>query len=175
MAGTKGKSGGARPNAGPKTKAEKHETAIEVAERRCADRLPLTLSNLEELADGGTEESEDEYAAAGMVCYEDFETTTDQYGNERITKIKRQLFPDLPPDELVLVKRKIKKFGPDVKANIYLSDRVMGKPSDGDEAKIHAAVEAALHGIFGKLQQILPASDFQRVSEAFANDSGGGH
>lgn len=50
MAGT----GGRRPGAGRKPKAEKYETAIAKAEKRIVDRLPQLIDNLFALADGVT-------------------------------------------------------------------------------------------------------------------------
>lgn len=44
--------GGARPGAGRKRKAQKFETQIQRAERQIADRLPLLVDRMFELADG---------------------------------------------------------------------------------------------------------------------------
>jgi hypothetical protein len=154
----KKKNGGARPGAGrkPKPKTEAQESAIAVAEKRCADRLPLTLANLEEIADGRAEQTEVEEMAAGTITI----------GKGAYVK---PAFPDLPPEQMVLVRRKTVTFAPEARANMYLADRVMGKPSDGDEAKIRTAVEAALDSIFTTLKQTLSAGDFEKISAAFAN------
>lgn len=52
MAGVKGRSGGARATAGRKSRAEKYATPIARAEKRIADKLPLLIDHLFELAEG---------------------------------------------------------------------------------------------------------------------------
>lgn len=49
-----GQNGGARPGAGRKPKAEKHAGAIARAEKRIADRLPMLIDKMMELAEGVT-------------------------------------------------------------------------------------------------------------------------
>lgn len=51
--------GGARPGAGRKPKREKYIGAVEQAERRIADRLPLLIDRMIELADGVSVEEVD--------------------------------------------------------------------------------------------------------------------
>jgi hypothetical protein len=91
MAGT----GGARPGAGRKTKAEKFATAIARAEKRIADRLPQLIDNLIALADGVTVQEVDK------------------------------------DGEAVIFTRP-----PDFKANEYLINRILGKPTEMIEAEV---------------------------------------
>lgn len=105
---------------------------------------------------------------AGTVVVDDVETY-EANGETRTRKFKRRVFPDMEPDELVLARRRIVNEAPDVKANIYLADRVMGKPSDGDQTKIDDAVGAAYDAITDALQQILTPDDFKKAQEALDN------
>lgn len=161
MAGVKGKSGsgGARPNAGRKAKAEKFPTQVQAAEQRCADRLPNNLANLERLADGEAEQTEEEWLAAGTVTI----------GKGAYVK---PAFPDLPPDELVLVRRKTVTYGPDVKANIYLTDRALGRPESADEMKIAQAVEAELEAFIDSIEKNLDPQLRERVFAALPGNIG---
>jgi hypothetical protein len=52
MAGVKGRSGGPRPNSGPKTKRVKFAGPIARAERQIVGKLPDIVGSLLELADG---------------------------------------------------------------------------------------------------------------------------
>lgn len=88
MAGT----GGRRPGAGRKPKAEKYQTAIAKAEKRIADRLPELIDNLFALADGVT---------------------------------VQEMLPDGSTN--------VYTRPPDFKANAYLIDRIMGKPTERRE------------------------------------------
>jgi hypothetical protein len=125
--------GGARPGAGRKPKAETHETAIAGAEKRLADRLPVTIGTLEELADGGLQTVEEIYEPAGTIFVDATETVIDGKGNPRPVRVKVPAFPDLDPAEMVLVKRVVSHLAPDRAANIYLADRIMGKPKERHE------------------------------------------
>lgn len=54
MADGRVNNGGARPNSGPKPKAEKFESAIAAADLRISENLVRYIENLERLADGVT-------------------------------------------------------------------------------------------------------------------------
>lgn len=137
MAGKPGRSGGTRPGAGRKPRSERFARPIAAAEKRIADRLPEVLSNQFVLALGGGERTEEEWAPAGTVMVDGFETETDEAGNVRkVVKVRKPAFPALPPDELVLVKRKVVGLGPDAPANQYLIDRILGKPAQSVEAEV---------------------------------------
>jgi hypothetical protein len=125
------KRGGARPGAGRPRKAEKYAKPIADTEDRIAGRLPKTLTNLEEIADG-TEQIEEEWVEKLTVVVETSEV--DQDG--RVHKVKKQLFPKARPGQLVLVKRKVTKIPPDFRANSYLADRIMGKPTVNAEINL---------------------------------------
>lgn len=125
-------SGGKRAGAGRPRKATTHARPIAKAEKRCADRLPGTIANLERIADGSAPEVEETWEAAGLAVVqvaltdEDGEVVEDAKGRPKL--VKRLAFPGLPPEQLVLVRRKVTTAGPDRQANEYLADRVMGRP-----------------------------------------------
>lgn len=129
--------GGARPGAGRKTKAVKHERQINKAEKRCADRLPETIGNLEALADGGYPRVKEKWEPAALVVLE--LPLRDALGNPMLDAdgkpilAKQQVFPHAKPDELVLVERITEIADRDRAANIYLTDRAMGKPVQKQE------------------------------------------
>lgn len=102
-------------NAGRPRKIEKNIASINQAEGRIKDRLPELIDNLFHLANGGYEKVTCEYQPAGIL-------TVGKGENERL------LFPDKPKDELVLVKKTISIADKDRTANVYLLDRVLGKP-----------------------------------------------
>lgn len=112
--------GGARPGAGRKAKAEKFAAQIAALDDRLADRLQRRADNLEYLAEGGyvEEEIEEEWKAAGLIFVGSGEWAT-------------LAFPHLPPEQPVCIARRVKKrvAAPDRVANIYLIDRIAGKPA----------------------------------------------
>lgn len=112
--------GGARHGSGRKPSAIKFETAIAQAEGRIADRLPSLIDNMFVLADGGYERVEEQWAPAGSLYIGSGE-------------FQRRMYPALPDDELVLVKRTMSVADKDRQANEYLINRVMGKPTERQE------------------------------------------
>lgn len=145
--------GGPRPGAGRKPRAERYAEPIATAEDLIAGRLAELVDNQFTLALGGGERVEEEYAAAGTVFTDDYET--DEFGRSR--KVRRPVFADRPADELVLVKRKRITLGPDARANEYLIDRILGKPTQSVEAEVSGpggeaipvVILAALQKVYG--------------------------
>jgi hypothetical protein len=116
MAFVKGQPGGpGRPR-----KADKNAGAVARAEKQIRDRLPSLIDNMLHLADGGYERVEEEWQPAGSLWIGSGE-------------FARPMYPELAPDELVLVKRKVSIADKDRAANIYLVDRIMGKPTERKE------------------------------------------
>lgn len=109
--------GGARPGAGRPRKQEKYAAPIAAAEDRIADHLPRLIDNLLHLAHGW-EQVEERYEVAR----------------------------DRDPQELVLVARIVRRAAPDRKANEYLIDRLMGRPT----AKVEADLEASDDGVLSR-------------------------
>ena len=134
--------GGQRTGAGRKKKTDKHAGKVAAAEKRIADRLPQTITNLEHIADGGEETVEEEWVAAGTV-------TVGKGPHER------QVFPNKDPLELVCIKRKVVTHSPDLRANVYLADRIMGKPTERVEhsgpegGSIPVSVEQQIDAVYG--------------------------
>lgn len=153
--------GGARPGSGRKAKAEKFAGPIAEAEQRIADRLPLVIDNLEAIADGNAPRVEERWEPAGSIVVE--RLALDSNGNQiydnkgNPATVKTLAFPDKPADEMVLVERKVVTAGPDFKANEYLANRILGKPTeaievsgpDGGTLAITAVFEQAVSKIYG--------------------------
>lgn len=95
--------------------ADKNAGAVAKAEERIRDRLPLLIDNMLYLAMGGYERVEEQYAPAGSLYI--------GFGEHQT-----RMYPMKPADELVLVKRTVSIADKDRAANIYLIDRIMGKP-----------------------------------------------
>jgi hypothetical protein len=113
---TKGNPGG--PGR-PKTSV-KHAAPIAKAEKQIADRLPSLIENMLALASGGYERVEEEYAPAGSLYIGSGDKA-------------QKMYPELPADELVLVKRKVSIADKDRAANEYLINRILGKPTERQE------------------------------------------
>lgn len=122
--------GGSRPRAGRKRKATKYELAVTEAEDKIVDHLPAILDNLLELANGGYERVVEEWQPAGLV-------TLTRHDEEKDAFYQVQAFPDKDPDELVLIKRSVSVADKDRAANIYLMDRILGKPTQKQDIDIH--------------------------------------
>lgn len=108
--------GGRRTGAGRPRKAVKYERQIAAAEDRIADTLAERLDALELLAAGGFEQISETWEPAGLIFV----------GSGEFQSLA---FPQLPPDQLVCVKRVRSIAAPDRTANIYLIDRILGKPT----------------------------------------------
>jgi hypothetical protein len=126
-----GPNGGARPRAGRKPKKTKYELTATEAENKIVDHLPAILDNLIYLANGGYERVEEEWQPAGMV-------TLTKHDEEKDKFYQVQAFPEKDPDELVLVKRKVSVADKDRAANIYLVDRILGKPTQKQDIDLNA-------------------------------------
>ncbi|MDQ2730508.1 MAG: hypothetical protein M3Y56_02525 [Armatimonadota bacterium] len=152
MAGAKGKSGGSRQGAGRKSKAEQFKTPITNAEKRIADRLPQVLDNLFHLADGGYERVEEKWELREV-----FVDDVDQDG-EKI-RVGRH--------ELTLVERKVTYADKDRAANIYLADRILGKPTERQEVETKTlSAQVVVNTTFDELRK-LPAEELaMRYREA---------
>ena len=116
--------GGPRPGAGRPKKAEKYAGQIAATEDRIADRLPQLLGNLLKLANGGFDQIEEKWLPAELVT-------------KGSGEFESRVFPDLPAQQPVLVERKKSRAAPDRAANIYLVDRILGKPT----AKVKAEID----------------------------------
>lgn len=106
--------------AGRPRKLDRHAGAVVKAEKRVADRLPELVDNMLILANGGYQRVEEQWAPAGSL-----------YIGSGKDSVK--MYPDLPDDELVLVKRTVSIADKDRQANEYLINRIMGKPTERQE------------------------------------------
>lgn len=123
--------GGARPRAGRKPKKNKYELTVIQAEDKIVDHLPQILDNLLHLANGGYERVEEEWQPAKLVTITKHDEDKDQF-------YTIPAFPDKDPDEMVLVKRKVSIADKDRAANIYLIDRILGKPTQKQDIDLNA-------------------------------------
>lgn len=105
---------------GRRPKAIKFARPIARAEKQIADQLPALIENMLHLAHGGYERVEEEWQPAGLVYVGSGE-------------FARRAFPDLPTNELVMVKRKASIADKDRQANEYLINRILGKPIERQE------------------------------------------
>ena len=106
--------GGARPGAGRKAKGAKAARKlgpVAAAEDRVTDRLPVLIDNLFYLADGHFEQIEEKWEPG-------------------------EPNPDGTPADRVLASRKITWAAPDRQANVYLVDRVLGRPTERREVTV---------------------------------------
>ena len=121
------KRGGRRAGAG--RKKSKATLLKDQAEQLAADmigaELPGLIANLIKLANGGYQRVEDRYEPAGCVLVDDWIT---EDGKSR--RIRRQAFPNVPPDQPVLVSRIISTADSDRQACVYLIDRILGRPHE---------------------------------------------
>lgn len=125
--------GGTRPGAGRKKTTEKYALPIRRAEKQIVDRLPERVERLHELANGGFEQVTETYEPAGSVLLElplrgaDGQPLLDRGGRPILAR--QRAFPDLAADALICVRRVVSVAAPDRKANEYLLDRIMGRPT----------------------------------------------
>lgn len=117
---------------GRKPKAEKFKRPIAAAEKQCADRLAHNIENLQSLADGGYQRVTEKWEPAGLLLLD--LPVRDSHGDPvkdesgKVQFAKQPVFPDVPPDTMVLVQRTTEIADRDRGANIYLVDRIMDKP-----------------------------------------------
>lgn len=116
--------GGARSGSGRKRNNEKYAAPVATFHDQAASDIDARYRALAFLADGGYEEIEEVYEPAGLIMVNKEVITEDG----RSVNVKEPAFPHLDPEQLVCVQRKKKIAAPDRAANIYLVDRLAGKP-----------------------------------------------
>lgn len=120
--------GGARPGAGRPRNADKYADQIASFHDQVAANINDRYAALQQLADGGFEQIEEEWMPAGLV-----QITKQVVTGEGTVNVRELAFPELPPEQLVCVKRKRSIAAPDFRANAYLVDRLAGKPTQATE------------------------------------------
>lgn len=108
--------GGARPGAGRPRNSEKYAAEIQAFNDLVAAKLAERYAALELLADGGYEQVDEEWKPAGLIFVGSGEWAT-------------LAFPQLPPEQLVCIRRTRSIAAPDRKANEYLVNRILGTPT----------------------------------------------
>lgn len=153
--------GGKRRGAGRKTLAltALRQDTDRAARDLVAGWLPELLGNLKRLADGGYERIEETWEPAGLILID--APALDADGHPLLgprggaVTVKRSAFPDLPPDQPVLVSRRREIADGDREANKYLVDRVLGRPkqavemSGPDGNAIPIAIEQLIGKVYG--------------------------
>jgi hypothetical protein len=135
--------GGARANAGRKKKADRFASEIAQAERRVADRLPQLIDNLMLLADGGWEQVTETLEPAGLI-----QITKEVITSDGTVSVRELAFPELPPEQLVVVRRTRATAAPNLRANEYLVDRILGRPVAAVEAEVEVNAGEELRSAF---------------------------
>ena len=123
-----GSHGGARTGAGRKPRRIKHAAKCNRLDKKLADHIEQAAQNLIKLADGGYERVTQTMKPAGLVQIVRTEETTDARGNPKVLRLLEPAFPDLPPEQLVCVERRVEIGEPDRAANEYIIDRIAGRP-----------------------------------------------
>lgn len=159
MAGSPGRSGGSRTGAGRPKKSEQFKAQISRVNRKIAKGLDGYLEQMEALALGTAEYEERFYEAACTILIEADEAILDEAGEPtgKWRRVKRLAFPNAEPDEMILVRKKVVCPAPDVRALIYLFNRLIGAPpiEDEEEADEQApdtlpeALESGIAKIYG--------------------------
>ena len=139
MPGTQGHSGGARSGSGRKSKSrdELIEPTLQYLDERLQETIDQRFTSLEQLAIGGLQTVTERWELAGSLFIAQCEEVLDADGahtGKTITR-KVRLLPDIPPDQLVLVSRTVKTHAPNLAANIYLVNRLLGKPAPAPTAR----------------------------------------
>lgn len=143
--------GGARSGAGRKPHREKYAKQIASLHDQIAEGLDDRYAALQLLADGGYEQVTETWEPAGLIFVED--VLSDNEGKAQ--RVRRLAFPDLRADQLVCVRRTRSFAAPDRAANIYLIDRIAGRPvqatevSGPDGAAIPLSIEEAITRAYG--------------------------
>ena len=136
--------GGARPGADRKPTAEQFESEIATAKKCCADTLPDRLETVTGLAEGGYEKQMRKMLPAALVMKKKI-----VHDNGVPHNVEEPAFPDEKADKMMCVEETRQRLAPDRAANIYLVDRILGKPTATVEAEITADMGGALIEAFG--------------------------
>lgn len=101
-------------------------TAVAIARKRIGKHFPQIVSNLIEISNGATQITR-KYELAGLV---QVDALTDPDDKGRRLKVKKPLFPNVDPTQMVLVSETEIRFAPDKSANEYLFNRLAGRPAE---------------------------------------------
>ncbi|HEU4327370.1 MAG TPA: hypothetical protein VFS21_29805 [Roseiflexaceae bacterium] len=153
--------GGRRPGAGRPRTSERYAAQIESFLDQAAAGLAQNYATLERLAAGNLEQVEEEYQPAGLIYVR--RPVLDPAGVPRIDANGRPImanqlaFPDLPPNQPVLVRRRIGRTAPNPTVLMYLVNRVLGMPTAAIEGEVDLndpdqlvrRFEAAVEKVYG--------------------------
>ncbi|MGI4791347.1 MAG: hypothetical protein ACRYFS_21170 [Janthinobacterium lividum] len=100
--------------------------AVATARKRIGGKYPEILDALFALIESNEQVSR-KYEPAGLITVDEW-TDPDEKGKQ--LKVKRQLFPNRAPDEMVLVCETIVTYPPDAAVAQFLFNRLAGKPAE---------------------------------------------
>ena len=175
MAGTQGHSGGARPGSGRKRKSrgERLEPTRLKLDKYLQKNMVTRVTAVEQLAGGGLQTITERWELAGTLLIETTEDVPDAHGahtGKTVTRRVRAL-PDTPANELVLAGRTIKTHAPNLAANVYLVNRLVGTPApiaeqaeqaEHDDVAEPNALPAELDAIVKRIYGASPTPDVGR-------------
>ena len=165
--------GGARPGAGRKPKADKFKRQITRADKTIVGDLDVRVRTLTQIADGNYPIEEEVWKPAALVIVDATEIVETDKGAVSV-KIKTPAFPNLPPDEMVLVEKRISVAAPDLKANVYLVNRIMGSPSRQPDEEEAIAATGPLYDLSQLTDEELDVFQTLAAKCSLAKRDGGG-
>jgi hypothetical protein len=139
---------------------EKFERPIARAEQTIADHLPVLISSLLRMATGEMETVEERWEPAGLQTV----SSDTMVGEGDAAKKVRQIlpaFPGTPAAQLVMVSKTIRTAAPDVRAAMYLVDRILDRPAQSPPSVV-PKVAANPTGAGLKITEVIvqtPAAD----------------
>jgi len=150
------------------TLAERTPEVSERATDKLVNALLKSIANLIKIADG-VETVVERWEAAGTITCE---ILIDNPGGRPI-RSQKLLYPDLPPDQMVLVARTITNAGPDRASNQYLIDRVLGKPIEqvSLSTKAGGAVQITAADMLSAVAPLAPAAEIKAKTQKKAEKS----
>lgn len=151
---------------GKQTNLERFSAEVKAAETVIAGYIEAAAKNLLNLADGTAirKTTTESYVMAGSLVRKGPLRGDDGqivYGaNGYPVMVEAPIYPELPAETLVLVDRKVSitELEPDRESNIYLLDRIIGKPKQSTETEItgpdggplEIAFKGAIERIYGQ-------------------------
>lgn len=154
MPGVRGRSGGTRPNAGRKAKAQVYRQEIKETEAAFAQALPAVAKKLVALALGKETTIIEDYTCAALLRRDDF---IEQDGKQ--IKVKEAAFPHLKGTDMVLVRRRAVRPAPSLPAMVKLVERILGTPygmePEEPEEEVAAPEEMSHEATKAHVEQIL--------------------
>jgi hypothetical protein len=146
--------GGARPGAGRPSKAQLYADDIRATEQAIVDRLAEVVAVQLAAATDNIVVIDEVYEPAGMLTIQ--RTVIGPSGEVRATE---PAFPNLDPEQLVLVRRTRRVSGPDLRTGQYLINRIAGTPTQKLEADLDTPTDGVLAQFLGAVAKAYGGPD----------------